>query len=607
MDSSSEQPQLKEYTDYLKKLEINSYGGTSVYDHLVNTLTHILEQRPSNPLDMATQFSSYTHNSKLVADPIPNDFYPEPHFKAFTGIDIKASFDDDIIPPPVKVVKEKKIGEDGEEIVEDEPEADEEDEEGAETGSLPNVPLESSWLSSVGAGMMTEEEWHLLTISIKTKILGKFPLKSARIFGKFLGLKSDYYVCEGEYADPEARPSDADVKPTEGDGDADGDADADADGEGEGDAEDTKIKEEVKKFEIPPEVNIGSNRFSYWVCTKPHKDWTALPNCKPEHIIMARKIKKYFTGDLEAPINCYPEYPGLEKHYLRAQIARISSATTIAPKGLFSMAEEEEEEAEEDADGNPIIKEKSIFRDAYLAVPELAAVEAGDGEEDEEPEEGEAPKEQPPKTAQDFLNPNNWLHIVPTLLACHGRITLFKPEGDEDGEGGEDGEEDGEAKVEKPQVEQILPLLSSIELEEFLGKKCNGENYKAWKIECSDSVYSSSASAVVLARSLRWPGAVSIVKGSSDKVPQYCNMYVGYGHKYEIGTTYASGFGENTRSEYEKDALVGKVDPTPKELETYKPPPPPPEPEVAEGEGEGEDKGEGEGEGEDKKEEEATE
>jgi radial spoke head protein 4A len=46
------------------------------------------------------------------------------------------------------------------------------------------------------------------------------------------------------------------------------------------------------------------------------------------------------TGDLNAEIISNPVFPGKERHFLRAQIARIFAATTICPKGLFEIDEE---------------------------------------------------------------------------------------------------------------------------------------------------------------------------------------------------------------------------------------------------------------------------
>ena len=50
-----------------------------------------------------------------------------------------------------------------------------------------------------------------------------------------------------------------------------------------------------------------------------------------------------FSGDLERKIITNPFFFGQEKHYLRAQIARISHGTTVVPNGLFKHAEPEEE------------------------------------------------------------------------------------------------------------------------------------------------------------------------------------------------------------------------------------------------------------------------
>jgi radial spoke head protein 4A len=46
------------------------------------------------------------------------------------------------------------------------------------------------------------------------------------------------------------------------------------------------------------------------------------------------------TGDLNATIDSNPPFPGKERHFLRAQIARIFAATQIAPKGLYEIDEE---------------------------------------------------------------------------------------------------------------------------------------------------------------------------------------------------------------------------------------------------------------------------
>lgn len=64
-------------------------------------------------------------------------------------------------------------------------------------------------------------------------------------------------------------------------------------------------------------------------------DWVQLPDARPEHIVAARKIKHVFTGDLNASFDSNPAFPGKERHFLRATLARIFSATAIVPMGLM--------------------------------------------------------------------------------------------------------------------------------------------------------------------------------------------------------------------------------------------------------------------------------
>ena len=68
---------------------------------------------------------------------------------------------------------------------------------------------------------------------------------------------------------------------------------------------------------------------------------------KPQDIVESRNIKVVFTGDLERKIYTNPFFFGQEKHYLRAQIARISHSTTLLPSGLWRKVEDNDREIEE--------------------------------------------------------------------------------------------------------------------------------------------------------------------------------------------------------------------------------------------------------------------
>lgn len=82
----------------------------------------------------------------------------------------------------------------------------------------------------------------------------------------------------------------------------------------------------------------------YWVTDHILQDWVQLPDVKPEHIQAAKLIKYIFTGELNASIQSNPPFPGKERHLLRAQIARITHATCIIPKGLIEVDEESQKD-----------------------------------------------------------------------------------------------------------------------------------------------------------------------------------------------------------------------------------------------------------------------
>jgi hypothetical protein len=130
-----------------------------------------------------------------------------------------------------------------------------------------------------------------------------------RFFGKINGTEKDYFVAEGSL---EAGEEDGGEKP----------AGFDARG-------------------------TGVNKFVYWVTDNLLEKWTKLPDVGPKDIQAAREIKVLLSGDLERPIFTNPFFDKKEKHFLRAQIARIVSATTLVPKGLYKVNEENKREIED--------------------------------------------------------------------------------------------------------------------------------------------------------------------------------------------------------------------------------------------------------------------
>ena len=86
-------------------------------------------------------------------------------------------------------------------------------------------------------------------------------------------------------------------------------------------------------------------RYCYFVANTPGGKWTKLPNVWPDQLISARQLARFFTGDLNAPVKGHPPFPGTEKAYLRAQIARINADCELAPAGIFGVSDDNKIEA----------------------------------------------------------------------------------------------------------------------------------------------------------------------------------------------------------------------------------------------------------------------
>merc|ERR1719424_154320 len=211
------------------------------------------------------------------------------------------------------------------------------DEEGA---GLPNVVEELAMFEHAGVGFAREEGYRLFLAMAQLK--QAHGLASIRLFGKVLGTQSDYYVVEGKHATP----------PTP-----------------------TPPSKNPSEPELP---GAGLNECVYFVASGVAGAFEQLPDVRPEQVAASLRIKKLFTGDLGAPVACYPPFPGVERDYLRTQIARIAQATVLVPTGKFAVTD-----ADEEAGTPAFVGEDEGYE------PKAAA-------EGEEEEEGEPPEDEVP-------------------------------------------------------------------------------------------------------------------------------------------------------------------------------------------------------------------
>ncbi len=231
------------------------------------------------------------------------------------------------------------------------------------------------------------------------------------------------------------------------------------------------------------EGTTGPNKLTYFVIKSDDMGRAyQLPDVTENQLIVARQLKKFFTGDLNAPVSGYPPFEGTEANFLRAQIAHISADTLVAPAGYFKAPEEPDEE-------NPNQVESA-----------LAA--AGDDE----------PKPDP--IAFDGLTSlDSWSHFE-VAISSMGRMQ--PPPKLEDGE------------TPDPYYGEEEALRDPLQ---GLGEDVDGETPN-WKVKQSPSFGGPGSVSVV--ESLQWPGAVAVAAAGTHN---FVNCYIGYGVAYSK-TTY---------------------------------------------------------------------
>ena len=103
----------------------------------------------------------------------------------------------------------------------------------------------------------------------------------------------------------------------------------------------TKANPDEDYASIPGEEKRGKglNENVYWVASDLLGEWHKLPDVQAKDIVDSRSLKKILTGNLEVPVAGYPFFSGKERAFLRAQIARITASTVIAPAGVYQPTE----------------------------------------------------------------------------------------------------------------------------------------------------------------------------------------------------------------------------------------------------------------------------
>nr|KAF6407942.1 radial spoke head 6-like protein A [Molossus molossus] len=435
---------------YLLQTSVNC--DLSLYEHLVNLLTKILNQRPEDPLSILETLNRTTQLEW---------FHPK----------LDTLRDDPEMQPTYEMAERQKTlfirgsgGGEGEQEME---------EEVGDT-AVPNVMESAFYFEQAGVGLSSDESFRIF-LALK-QLVEQQPVHTCRFWGKILGLSRSYLVAEVEFREGEEEVEEEEVEEL-----TEGAEITDTHGEEEGEEDEEKAADILPKrmWKPPPvipkeESRSGTNKYLYFVCNEPGRPWIRLPHVTPNQIVVARKIKKFLTGHLDAPVISYPPFPGNEANYLRAQIARISAATHISPLGFYQFNEEEGDEEEEGGPGRDSFEENPDFE----GIPVLELVDSM----------------------------ANWVHHMQHILP-QGRCTWVNPfqKKEEEEELGEE-EEKADEGMEEMEQEIGPPLLTP------LSEDAEIMHMSPWTARLSCSLCPQYSVAIV--RSNLWPGAYTYASGN---------------------------------------------------------------------------------------------
>lgn len=359
-------------------------GSSSVYDHLTEVILKLITEKPDDRVALLEHISSAVKKASFPGDT--------------TGARAGGGADEG----EVKAAESEWAARALSVFTAAEP-AD-----GVSPEPTQDLLDEANYLEWAGVGLGREETFRI-HLALK-HLAAKFPARGVRLWGKILGTEGDYIVAEGQLDD-----------------------------EGEEDATDAYGNAVEKTGE-------GANKYSYWVCRFAGDEWVQLPNVTPQQVIVARQIRRYFTGRLDATVGGHPPFPGDERSYLRARIACITADTVVSPAGVFV--------APEDEDSNDVVLNDEEF------------------------------------DAPDLTSPDGWAHHTLALNVI-GRVKPNPPKVDEEGE-----------EIEDPDApEPSAPLRSAADDEEGTWgiRPCP-----------ATGAGEDDTPSFVVAHNLAWPGAHAV-------------------------------------------------------------------------------------------------
>ncbi|XP_042904530.1 radial spoke head protein 6 homolog A [Parasteatoda tepidariorum] len=392
---------------------------------------------------------------------------------------------------------------------EEEDESEEKDTEDEDlpdlAASLPDLHHKIGRFRLGGIGL-SDEEVHDLNVALRN-LAQTYKLEKVEFWGKMFANQGNYYIAECPYQSNVPRESfgyeekkeeldDENLKEDSID-EENSESDDATEEENVTDEEETETEEEKKippipkpnlkkQAIVPPEEDgTGINEYLYFVTMNIVGKWRCLPSLRPQHITAAKRMKRFFSGNLENEIGGGICFPGKEAHYLRAQIARISASTNIAPADFYTIQEEDEDDDDEEEEDKVKKLEKNEEYEAKSVKDSYS-----DGLED-------------------------WVHCRHAILN-QGRCIPMKVEEEDENEDEEDDEgddEDGDTESKEdvdPEIfeakkESEVPLLRSLSEDKAIGQLL------PWTLKLTSKLIPETA--ILIVHSNLWPGAYTYYDG----------------------------------------------------------------------------------------------
>jgi len=311
----------------------------------------------------------------------------------------------------------------------------------------------------------------------------------------------------------------------------------------------TKINPSVgREARMAMEGTEGPNKFTYWVATEPGgaNTWTQLPFVTPDQLAVVQKIRRFFTGNLSAPVACYPPLPPspplTSSSIPLPPVPPVESGSDVtSPPAETEVTSPPVESAPTPVSGPQNSTEANLLSaTCALITADTCLTYAGFYEaETEETDGGEFNvikiAEGPAPMMLDSLKDSGSFVHAELDINLVGRSQATPYPLNADGEPMEPEEPDAEpqpplrsiAEDTRPLSESETQLLGDLGLDTKPLWQMSGEAVmvKPSGPTVEDAGKSESSHSVAVLKSLKWPGAVTIAKEGKTIL----NIYVGFG------------------------------------------------------------------------------